>query len=57
MKLAIGLLVPKEEDKEDGVKTGLLAEPEINEQEYPISKESNDKMTIVTGKQIGRAHV
>ena len=47
MKIAIGLLVPKENMEEDGVTGGLLAEPEINEQEYPISKESNDKMTKV----------
>lgn len=47
MKIAIGLLAPQEPMSEEEPKGGLLAEPEINEEEYPISKESNDRMTKV----------
>lgn len=45
MKIAIGLLAPKEDDKEMPEGMGLLDEPMVDESKYPISKESNDKMT------------
>lgn len=45
MKIAIGLLAPKEDDKEMPEGTGLLDEPMVDDAKYPISKESNDKMT------------
>lgn len=47
MKIAIGLLAPKEDDKEMPKEKGmgLLDEPMVDEEKYPISKESNDKMT------------
>lgn len=45
MKIAIGLLAPKEDNKEMPEGTGLLDEPMVDDAKYPISKESNDKMT------------
>ena len=45
MKIAIGLLAPKEDDKEMPEGMGLLDEPMVDESKYPISKESNNKMT------------
>ena len=47
MKIAIGLLAPKEDQKEvpENMGMGLLEEPMVDESKYPISKESNDKMT------------
>lgn len=45
MKIAIGLLAPKEDDKEMPEGTGLLDDPMVDDAKYPISKESNDKMT------------
>lgn len=47
MKIAIGLLAPQEPMPEEEVKGGLLAEPEVDTEEYPIDKESNDKMVKV----------
>jgi hypothetical protein len=43
MKIAIGLLAPKEKEMPEGM--GLLDEPMAEESEYKISKESNDTMT------------
>jgi hypothetical protein len=47
MKIAIGLLAPREDDQEmpDGMGMGLLEDPMVDESEYPITKESNDRMT------------
>lgn len=45
MKVAIGLLMPKGEDMPQN--EGLLSEPEVDTEEYPLTKESNDKMVKV----------
>jgi hypothetical protein len=44
MKIAIGLLAPKEGMPEDMSGNGLLDEPMVDEEKYPLTKESNDKM-------------
>lgn len=45
MKIAIGLLAPQDKEMPEDMGMGLLDEPMVDESKYPISKESNDKMT------------
>jgi hypothetical protein len=45
MKIAIGLLAPKENKKEMPMGMGLLEEPMAEESEYQITKAGNDTMT------------
>jgi len=45
MKIAIGLLAPKEDEKEMPEGMGLLEKPMADEEKYPIDKASNDSMT------------
>lgn len=45
MKIAIGLLAPKEDEKEMPEGMGLLEKPAADESKYPIDKTSNEAMT------------
>lgn len=45
MKIAIGLLAPKEDEKEMPEGMGLLEKPMADESKYPIDKASNEAMT------------